>query len=671
MKSPQLKRDWSGIFYVTGVITLGVVLLRFNAPVFAQSITAAADGTGTIVTLDGNQFKIEGGSLSGDGANLFHSFENLGLSSQQIVTFMSQPDIRNILGRVVGGSPSVIDGLLHVTGGNANLFLMNPAGLIFGPNASLNVPGDFTATTADGIGFEGGWFNSIGPNQYQMLTGFPNRFSFLNAQPGAIINAGHLSVSSGANLSFSGGTVINTGTLGAPGGNVTLTAIPGENMVRISQQGRILGLEVPEQALAGGITPTDLPTLLTNAALSQTELVVRPDGTAVIREVAIQPGDVLVGGAISGEAVNLNAANQVTSLASETPRVLTGDGTYSAPTVRLFPQSEVDDNAYVFIDATVADYETFLYGGEPGTTSVVVTPEEDGIAKITNTLQGVTDVDALHILSEGNQGNFWLGETFISHDNVEQYRADFESWGHSLTTSADLFIYACFVALGLEGEALAQAMSDFTGADVAASTNLTGSSAIGGDWALETNIGTIESNLAFRQQSLDAYRHALALITVTIGADNTDPDGQVTLREAIVAANNDSNMLVPDVMATGVFGNDQIRFSGDLTINLDFFLGALEINDSAGNLLIDGQTNQVIVSGGGNVGVFEISNGGGNASVTLKDLTIQNGSTGGNGGGIFNNGSSASLTLENTTVTGSTASGRGGGIFSGSGDVNL
>jgi len=119
----------------------------------AQPITPAADGTGTIVTINGNQFVITGGTLSGDGANLFHSFGQFGLDANQLANFLSNPQIQNILGRIIGGDPSLINGLVRVSGGNSNLYLMNPAGLVFGPDAQLNVPGDFFATTATGIEF--------------------------------------------------------------------------------------------------------------------------------------------------------------------------------------------------------------------------------------------------------------------------------------------------------------------------------------------------------------------------------------------------------------------------------------------------------------------------------------------------------------------------------------
>jgi filamentous hemagglutinin family protein len=106
----------------------------------AQQITPAADGTGTLVTPDENRIDIHGGTLSGDGANLFHTFERFGLDSDQTANFLTLPQIHNIFGRVTGGSPSMINGLIQVTGGNSNLFLMNPAGIVFGSNSQLNVP---------------------------------------------------------------------------------------------------------------------------------------------------------------------------------------------------------------------------------------------------------------------------------------------------------------------------------------------------------------------------------------------------------------------------------------------------------------------------------------------------------------------------------------------------
>jgi len=237
-------------------------------PAQAQPITPAADGTDTVVTPEGNRLDIHGGTLSGDGANLFHSFEQFGLSPDQIANFISDPQIRNILGRVVGGDTSVINGLIQVTGGNSNLFLMNPAGIIFGVNAQLNVPAAFTATTATGIGFGSeNWFNAFGENSYENLIGSPTSLAFDLDQSAAITNHGNLEVGEGQTLTLAGGSITNTGQLTAAGGQVAIAAVPGENLLRISQPGSPLTLEITPPRSTNGeplpINPLDLPVLLT------------------------------------------------------------------------------------------------------------------------------------------------------------------------------------------------------------------------------------------------------------------------------------------------------------------------------------------------------------------------------------------------------------------------
>ena len=244
-------------------------------PALAQSIISAPDGTKTIVTPDGNRFDIHGGSLSGDGTNLFHSFEKFGLSQEQIANFLSNPQIQNILGRVVGGNPSLIDGLIQVTGGNSNLFLMNPSGFIFGNNAQLNVPASFTATTANGIKLGDRWFNASGMNDYATLVGNPSGFAFTMAQPSAIINAGDLAVNGQHTLALVAGTVASTGELSASEGKIVVTAVPGKSVVRLSMPGNVLGIEIDPIALGDSqpsewnLPITALPDLLTVGKIEQ------------------------------------------------------------------------------------------------------------------------------------------------------------------------------------------------------------------------------------------------------------------------------------------------------------------------------------------------------------------------------------------------------------------
>ncbi len=250
----------------------------------AQSITSSAGSTTNVVTTTRNLYNITGGDTSKDGINLFHSFHQFGLKTGETANFIASPTIQNILGRVVGGNASVINGSIQITGSNANLFLINPMGIIFGNNASLNLPASFTATTANKIGFGSQWLNSLTVNNYLDLTGTPNTFAFVTQQPGSIINTGNLSVKSGANLNLLAGSVINTGELSAPEGQIVVTALKGENLVRLSQVGNLLSLEL--EAVANeqiNLSPLSLPQLLTGAGVGNAKgLTVNSDGTIVL-----------------------------------------------------------------------------------------------------------------------------------------------------------------------------------------------------------------------------------------------------------------------------------------------------------------------------------------------------------------------------------------------------
>ncbi|NEP57244.1 MAG: CHAT domain-containing protein [Symploca sp. SIO2G7] len=361
----------------------------------AQSILPAADGTGTIVTPDGKRFDINGGSLSGDGTNLFHSFEQFGLSHGEIANFLSNPQIQNILGRIVGGDPSIINGLIQVTGGNSHLFLMNPSGFVFGTNAQLQVPASFTVTTGDGIGFGSNWFSAAGGNDFQALVGNPTDFGFAIAQSGAIINAGNLVVGSGQDLTLLGGTVVNTGRLSAPGGEVIVTAVPGGNRVRLTVPGNVLSLEVEPIALSGSqpndwtLPITALPTLLTVGASGlDTGLTLNGDGTVQVTAsgvtVPTESGTAIVSGKVDvsgelggnvgvfGEKVGLVGAEVEASGSNGGGTVLVGGDYQGLGTVPNAEVSFVSGDSVINADALVngdggrvivwADKVTGFYG---------------------------------------------------------------------------------------------------------------------------------------------------------------------------------------------------------------------------------------------------------------------------------------------------------------------
>ncbi|MDB9314558.1 filamentous hemagglutinin N-terminal domain-containing protein [Spirulina sp. CS-785/01] len=192
-----------------------------------------------------------------------------------MANFLSNPDIRNVVGRVVGGDPSVIEGLIQLTGGNSNLFLMNPAGWVFTNGASLDVPGSFGATTATRIGFNGDYFNAYGDNDYSQLTGNPTRLIFDQDNPSFIINEANLAVPNEETLWMVGGGVVSTGTVTAENGNITLAAVPGKSQVELSHDGLVLDLVLDAAPVEGnvdvpntvnGLRSVDIPRYITGGS---------------------------------------------------------------------------------------------------------------------------------------------------------------------------------------------------------------------------------------------------------------------------------------------------------------------------------------------------------------------------------------------------------------------
>lgn len=319
---------------INAMLFAGLLTGWCPAFVHAQAIVPATDGTGTIATPTGNQINITGGAQA--GTNLFHSFQQFGLGASQTANFLTAPAIQNVLGRVTGGDPSIINGVLQVTG-SANLYLLNPAGIIFGPTASLSLPASFTATTANGIGFGNQWFSAIDTNTYAALTGEPSTLAFTMPQPGAIVNAANLSVSTGRALTLVGGTVISSGSLTAPAGAITVQSVPGTSLVRLSQTGSVLSLEVPiasnSQPNPWVLAVPSLPQLLTGGTLGNaTGLTVTPDGQVQLigSGIRVSAGNVATtristASPQSGGAVSLSASGNLTT-GTISSRSLQGQG---------------------------------------------------------------------------------------------------------------------------------------------------------------------------------------------------------------------------------------------------------------------------------------------------------------------------------------------------------
>ncbi len=185
-------------------------------------------GTIVIVNQAGNRFDINGGTPR--ERNLFHSFLKFILGTNHEARFNGPSDIRNIIARVTGGQQSFIDGLLRSTIPGANLFLLNPSGVMFGANARLDVSGSFHVSTANYLKFaDGAKFFADLSHDSVLTAAAPAAFGFLGQTPPATITVDRSRLQFTATdrtLSVAGGNVeIKGATLAAPGGRIQIASV--------------------------------------------------------------------------------------------------------------------------------------------------------------------------------------------------------------------------------------------------------------------------------------------------------------------------------------------------------------------------------------------------------------------------------------------------------------
>jgi filamentous hemagglutinin family protein len=604
---------------------------------FAQVVPAE----GTLAPNTGAGYAISGGQVSRDGANQFHTFSQFGLTgvdNQQVANFIARDaQIQNILARVNGGSPSVINGLLQVSGSNANLYLMNPAGILFGSGASLNVPASFTATTATGIGFGDRWFSAAGSNNTADLIGSPSQFAFAVSQPGAIVNAGNLAVGQGQSLRLLGGTVVNTGHLTAPGGEITIAAVPGENLVRLSQSGSLLSLEF--QPISSSIPPSLLPTpslaqLLTGGNLSNaTGLSINPDGTVRLTstrvEIPTTPSTVITSGSLS--VSSSDAGNAQINLLGTQVGVVSGvvdaSGLNNGGTVRIGGDYQGNGNIPNAIRTVVnqdsiirADAKLSGNGGR-----VIVWADQDTAFSGTITARGGTIAgNGGFVEVSGKQNLQYRGNVDTTASNGNE--------GTLLLDPTDIIIAPGGSTTGFTGQALfadleptiifqnqLESLSGNTNFILEASNSITIQTLDNDGLAFQSGAGaiTFTSGGAFsmnQDQTIFTNGRSLTISAASVTAGNIDtPQFQGSRNGAVTIFTTNGDIAVGRILTGGFGGNNRsttkagdVVLSAQGSINSRFISTYSAGSGNAGNVTLTSQT--------GNINVGEIDSGSSNGN---------------------------------------------------------
>nr|WP_328803626.1 VCBS domain-containing protein [Pseudomonas ullengensis] len=162
------------------------------------------------------------------------------------------------------------------------------------------------------------------------------------------------------------------------------------------------------------------------------------------------------------------------------------------------------------IDSRVENREQLTQQLPPGVQALVIEQGQDGIAAIEQALETLGQVDSIQILSHGAAGQFTLGKTTLSSDNIGQFGHALQQWSDNLSEGADIQLYGCKVGAGEAGQTLVGELARWTGADVAASNDDTGARAAGGDWNLEVRSGDIDKGIALSSAALSGYDDLLA-----------------------------------------------------------------------------------------------------------------------------------------------------------------
>ncbi|WP_321845605.1 DUF4347 domain-containing protein [Paraburkholderia bannensis] len=347
-------------------------------------------------------------------------------------------------------------------------------------------------------------------------------------------------------------------------------------------------------------------------------------------------------------ATNTDTAKNSTTASTTTTTDTTQAATVSALEAAASARDTSGSHQVVFVDPAVANYQTLLTGLPAGTQVVVLDANSDGFAQIAQYLQTHSGVSAIHLISHGADGEIQAGSAWLNLGDLSAYSAELTAIGAAMKPGGDFLIYGCDVAEDASGKALVQQIATLTHLNVAASTDATGATALGGDWTLEYHVGDVRTDVIVSAAAEQQYDGLLAQsvenfttafdtnsnvtsftldgITYTTNVARETATGTDPYMQALSAASANSGALIFDTQGVGGITTVTLTLTGGKHINLQ----TLDIDvlaDANVTITADGNTaDAIVISSAGLWTAEEISFAGHSSFANATTITI----TGGN-----------------------------------------
>lgn len=643
--------------------------LMMNSAVYAEIITDGSLGANT--TLSGSM-QIPQSLGTTVGNNLFHSFNRFNINTGESATFTGNNSLANVISRVTGGQVSTINGLLQSTIGNANFYFINPAGVVFGANAQIDVPSAFYVSTADTLRFiDGSQFNASNPAASQLSIAEPTGFGFLNNQGGNItvqdsildFKTGSTASLSAHNVTISNGQLTNpSGTLNVYATGDTVSELPINSPVTQPLTGRI-------ELNTGNLNTNGDPGGTIN--IQGGDIVMSNESSVT----ADSEGSGNAGGiSIKGNSLSLINASRINSHAGDTGNG--GNITIDTNAVLIDGQS----NGFAGISSSTFD-DVIVNAGNAGNISVKtnnLTLSNGGYISSDawgSGNAGKIVIDANNVLIDGQSSAFTgiLSNTFneamtnagkasnvsvntnnLTVTNGGQISSD--TWG--IGNAGNVAIKAANTLLDGQGNDTRISSSSWNG--VIDNAGNAGNVSITGNNVIVLNRGQISS----------ATNGTGNADSINIKADNVLVDGQGnknftgihsdTLNETLtdsgnagsvtIKANN-INVVNNGQIASDTWGSGQ---AGNISINAD----NITVDGQGKNAFITSSSRNKILANAGNAGLLDIK--GNNLSVSNKGR-IETLTSGTGNAGDINITQNNTISVQNSASIKSSTSGAGSG----------